>query len=402
MKRITVICHDVPYPPTHGGRVDMWNRIIALKKLERKIQVFYWCKSNEVPGHESVQAMRRVCDDVFEIKRSYRPRDFLHLRYPPRLLSFMPGDEAVGEAIVRSKAFGTEMLLLDGWHGFLLARRLAEQNLQKVVYRSHNIEHLLYQSVADGSSGMAKIVPALYARRLRRTEEEIRDSVDYILDICQEDNNYWKGVGETTPSSVLPPTWLEGDKSQGGLVKKDIDIVYAGNLWAPHNVQGLEWFFLGVLPRLRSLALRPLRIAVAGSHPSPRVQSLCSESSVECIANPESLLRLYERARVAINPNVRGAGMNLKMIDILSAGIPVITTTLGVRGLPNDLARLCSVADTEEGFANEILSAMESDNSGMNGGERSSAIESYFGITRLAGVLDTLESQWNITSKQKA
>ena len=31
--RILVVCPDFVYPPNHGGRVDIWNRIKALNKL---------------------------------------------------------------------------------------------------------------------------------------------------------------------------------------------------------------------------------------------------------------------------------------------------------------------------------------------------------------------------------
>ena len=40
-----------------------------------------------------------------------------------------------------------------------------------------------------------------------------------------------------------------------------------------------------------------------------------------------------ETADVAVNPMLTGSGTNLKMLDYMAAGIPVITTRVGARGL---------------------------------------------------------------------
>lgn len=43
---------------------------------------------------------------------------------------------------------------------------------------------------------------------------------------------------------------------------------------------------------------------------------------------------LYKLADIAINPMFSGSGTNLKMLDYMSAGIPVVTTPIGARGIP--------------------------------------------------------------------
>jgi len=43
---------------------------------------------------------------------------------------------------------------------------------------------------------------------------------------------------------------------------------------------------------------------------------------------------LYKLADIAINPMFGGSGTNLKMLDYMSAGIPVVTTPIGARGIP--------------------------------------------------------------------
>ena len=54
---------------------------------------------------------------------------------------------------------------------------------------------------------------------------------------------------------------------------------------------------------------------------------------------------IYKLADIAINPMFSGSGTNIKMLDYFSAGIPVVTTETGARGLRiqhNNEAIICS------------------------------------------------------------
>jgi glycosyltransferase involved in cell wall biosynthesis len=61
---------------------------------------------------------------------------------------------------------------------------------------------------------------------------------------------------------------------------------------------------------------------------------------------------------IALNPMVSGSGTNLKMFDYMAAGIPVITTEFGARGIENREHIL--VADIDK-FPEVIHSILESD-----------------------------------------
>lgn len=57
---------------------------------------------------------------------------------------------------------------------------------------------------------------------------------------------------------------------------------------------------------------------------------------------------LLEAADVAINPVTSGSGVNLKIVEYLSFGIPCVCTPFGMRGMPGGLesaARVCELAD---------------------------------------------------------
>jgi len=52
--------------------------------------------------------------------------------------------------------------------------------------------------------------------------------------------------------------------------------------------------------------------------------------------------RIFSTVDFALNPMLLGSGTNLKMFDYMSAGIPVITTEFGSRGIPNKAIMILS------------------------------------------------------------
>jgi glycosyltransferase involved in cell wall biosynthesis len=58
---------------------------------------------------------------------------------------------------------------------------------------------------------------------------------------------------------------------------------------------------------------------------------------------------LYKVVDYAINPMFSGAGTNVKMFEYMAAGLPIISTPFGVRGINS--AKICYFENEEEFFA---------------------------------------------------
>lgn len=85
-----------------------------------------------------------------------------------------------------------------------------------------------------------------------------------------------------------------------------------------------------------------------------------------------------------LNPILHGSGVNIKTIDMLATGRPVVTTSLGARGLPADVIAELDTADTPEEFRSSILTALTRDASV----DRSVLMDRVFGVGAVALALD--------------
>ena len=64
------------------------------------------------------------------------------------------------------------------------------------------------------------------------------------------------------------------------------------------------------------------------------------------LVSEEEKNRVFSVVDFALNPMLSGSGTNLKMFDYMSAGIPVITTEFGTRGI--DDKEVFDIASVEE------------------------------------------------------
>ena len=59
------------------------------------------------------------------------------------------------------------------------------------------------------------------------------------------------------------------------------------------------------------------------------------------------LLDLYHAADLALNPMLHGSGTNIKMFDAMAAGLPILSTSVGARGIEGEPSRHWIEADLE-------------------------------------------------------
>lgn len=128
-------------------------------------------------------------------------------------------------------------------------------------------------------------------------------------------------------------------------------LVFVGNMGYPPNEEAALWFAGAVWPLLRARYLA-LRWEIVGANPGPRVRALATgDNGITVRGRVADVTPYLGRATVAVCPMQSGSGIQTKVLEALSTGTPVVTTTLANRGVQAQPERDLCVADTPAAFA---------------------------------------------------
>lgn len=119
------------------------------------------------------------------------------------------------------------------------------------------------------------------------------------------------------------------------------------------NVDAAKFLVEEIVPLLER-SHGPMRVTLAGSNPTDDVKALQSETvEVTGYISDERLAELYDTHRAAIVPLRFGAGVKGKVIEGLSRGLPLVTTSVGAQGIVG-LDQVVPVRDDAAGLADAL------------------------------------------------
>jgi glycosyltransferase involved in cell wall biosynthesis len=386
--KLAIVASEMPFPPVSGCRMDIWNRIVALSRRGVSVHLITWV--DEFVSEEHLKQINRHVDSLTVHRRNRTPLLALHPRYPTTVISRVLPRASYKADLKKLTRISPDVVFLDQLAGAVLALDLADDLNTPLVYRSHNVEYQYMKELFLAEQRLAR--KALLFTNIWRTksvERLVRACSSRIFEISTEDRKAWQDDAVTAKARVLNYCLhLDSDfGSTSHRADRAIDVLYVGNLHTPNNIFGLEWFARRVAPLLRDSY-----IVVAGSNPARQLCETLREANIEVTANPHEVQSLYARARVLINPVWHGSGVNIKTVELLATGKPVVSTSAGTRGLARQLLRHVGVADNPEDFATFVLERLDDDFSPSQQGN----VAREYGEENITRLIEDLQALSNI------
>jgi glycosyltransferase involved in cell wall biosynthesis len=231
------------------------------------------------------------------------------------------------------------------WHRDLpdLPRALTLQNLSWRYYAAR----------ARAASGPRAAALGAEARRFARFDRRHLRAYDVLLAMSDEDRElaarFTGARVEAVPNGV-DTSALGPFPDPGGPPA----LLYTGTLDYAPNAEGLRWLLREVWPRLAGRA----ELLVVGRNPPEDVVRSAGPGVTFTGRVPE-IAPYFARAHAVLVPLRSGAGTKLKVLDGLSSGRPVVSTSVGVEGIAADDGRHLLVADDGSAFADAVLRVLD-------------------------------------------
>ena len=145
-----------------------------------------------------------------------------------------------------------------------------------------------------------------------------------------------------------------------------------------------------MLPRVIARNRDIIFYAVGGNPPSELSSQESRNFRVLGQITDDELRKMYNKTRIAVIPLRYGAGVKGKIIEAMYEGLPVVSTSIGLEGIPV-LKELLKGYDAPEDFAAEVarLYSNQQDLSELSNMERD-LIKSDFSFERAKRVLSEI------------
>lgn len=332
------LCPRVPYPPTDGGAIAMYDVTAGLIRAGHRVTLL----AANTPKHRQAAdalvhlgpGLRLVLVDVDTSLSPLKAlKNLLFSPHPYNVERFMSEALAAKLAeLLTAEPF--DVVQMEGtfvaWYVDVV-RRVAPG--VPTVLRAHNVEHEIWDQLAQGERQPLKARYLRHlARRLKQFEATYLPRFSAVAAITEPDQRRLRQLGCPEPVTFIPAgvdlTRIQPDPA---IKAEPKTLFFLGSLdWRP-NQEGLEWFLAQVWPEAKKRHPE-LRLHVAGKNMPDHIKQLRLDG-VEVHGFVESAPRYMQQYELMIVPLLSGGGMRVKIIEGMALGKCIVSTGLGSEGI---------------------------------------------------------------------
>jgi glycosyltransferase involved in cell wall biosynthesis len=237
----------------------------------------------------------------------------------------------------------------------------------RTVVTEHDITYQGLERRWRQAGGVAKLLYRAEYLRQRRWELDLLARVDEIRVLSGKDRQLL--IADGIPGRkicIVSPRVNPGFARVTRTKYEPGSILFWGAMNRQENVDAVAWFIDDIFPLVvREVA--DARLYIVGANPPAEVLRYHG-ANIAVTGFVEDPLPWFERCRVAIAPLRLGAGIKIKVLEYLKAGMPVVATSVGAEGISGENLM---VADLAEDFARAIVAELKRPYpEGDPGGER--------------------------------
>ncbi|MGN6645791.1 MAG: glycosyltransferase [Cytophaga sp.] len=356
--RILQLTNRIPFPLTDGGNIASYHVTYYLNKAGHKVTL---ASLNTKKHHQDPAPLQSIAEVVsVDIDTSIKPLGlFLGVfsKMPYNVKRFKSAE--FEEALIRLLTENTfDIIQLEGSYMALYLPVLRQHSSAKIVLRSHNIEHEIWQRMAlNEINPLKKWYFNLLSEKIRQFENTTMHGVDAIAAITSRDKEYYQQQG-FKGELVTINAGANLSKFQPDFCKTTTGTLcfLAGMDWMP-NQQGLDWFLDTVWPEVKN-NVPEIRLHIAGKA-MPEKYYYLDDPSVEIHGLVPDAVEYLQKYEIFIVPLLSGGGMRLKVVEGMAVGKCILSTTVGAEGVEYSNKKNIVIADTPQEWIAAIISLLK-------------------------------------------
>ncbi|HEY0827517.1 MAG TPA: glycosyltransferase [Bacilli bacterium] len=216
----------------------------------------------------------------------------------------------------------------------------------------HDVISQMYERIANNS-----LLSSFYNFQKKRSEiieYKYLEKISMVITLSQKDSRILKKINTNISTQTLIP-YFEKKNSKISECDKIYDLVFFGAMNRKENYDGVIWFIKNIYPKIKE-EIPNISFVIVGNNPPKKLVKLSKwDKSIELTGFVDDPYKIINQSRVGIVPLKLGAGIKIKVLEFLSCGIPVVSTSIGAEGIDAIEEDGLFVEDIEQRFVDRLL-----------------------------------------------
>lgn len=374
---ILFITQLYPFPPDMGGTFRTFGTLKALLSLGCKVHLVSFTDIGSAVGQEKISDLQiyknlniykipsKIIEDFYPYLKFWRFFKSLLLFQPYRATKYHLGrGSRTIQAVLKNDS--PEIIYLDHISSAVYLPLIKKMSSSaKTVLDVHDIEsQLSIEKFTHAKSVYLKMVLLLEHLKSKFFEVNTLNDVDKVFVMSQPAKDYLEPK-ISTPISIIPISLFEPKTTTLHRLKRKNyrslkQLTFIGTLSLDVNKDGLRWFIEKVWPLIK-IKVPEAKFVIIGSYSRDNsLKKLLSTDGVLYLGYRRDLKPIYQQATIGIVPMLVGGTVRMKTLGFLAHGVPVVSTSAGVYGIPKIKNQVhCLIADSAEEFADKTVKLLK-------------------------------------------
>lgn len=376
---LTIIPYRYMYPPMNGGQLRSFYLLIELAK-HHNVHLITFQDEKEIEAEkngfafpENIKIYSTVNHPAPKTIFDHLPRSIaapLHYRWLRRSLRGPANDLLLECHHIIKDILQNENIDIIYFEHLIsmiivtpLAQRLAANALR--ILDAHNVDSVLLEQqlksiYEDDFEKFIKHKEQLMSAKWYETH--LSEFVHAYFTCSQNDKNQFEQMNTNGIQGFVIPNGVDVQRNNYDDREDKFDfheIIFCGSLEHTPNQDGIFWFFSKIFSHiLKECPDTHLLIIGKGGH-NDKIDLLRTSKRVKVINDVDSVVKYYHRSSIAIVPLRIGSGTRLKILEAMSLGNPVVSTSIGAEGIDCKNDENILIADNNIDFAEQVITLIK-------------------------------------------
>ncbi len=365
---VLFLTSGMPYPPHSGGQLAQFE---TLKRLSAMADIHLRVVSASLDADAvGCSVMHRYCVSLKLFAATPEFPEDSSSSVPQRIRQHQC--DAMRQEI--ADLLAADRIDVIHVQGYYLAQHVPANASVPMLLFEENIEYLLDRDRHRLAIGLATEPPWTVSREFEHAAWRRATMCGVV---CEDDRRQMAADVPVLRVRLLPDGWDHLRRECGWDSRENSGnhrVGFLGNYSWPPSEDGAIFLLERLWPQIRA-RVNAAELVLAGANPTSRMLELARDSDgVTVTGTIPSVGPLLERTDVFLCPLRVGGGIKVKMIEALSSGCAVVSTSVGAQGLPLPIRDALIVADTPEDLIEATVTLLRNAEARQGLGARAAAV----------------------------